>query len=66
MDKRLDLILLFKENLNTPFSYKEIHAAVGGDYKETYNQLGRLVRERIVKKIWPGLNGGRNCEYYID
>jgi hypothetical protein len=66
MSKRLDIISFLKENHNKCFSYKDIHTAVGGDYKETYNELLRLVRERIVSKVLPGLNGGRNFEYYID
>ena len=65
MSKRLDIISFLKENSNKCFSYKELHNVVGGDYNETYNELLRLVREKIVNRVWPGLNGGRNCEYYI-
>jgi hypothetical protein len=65
MNVRLNIISFLKENNNKPFSYKEIHNVAGGDYKETYSVLQRLVREKIVSKIWPGLCGGRNYEYYV-
>jgi len=65
MDVRLNIISFLKENTNKSFSYKEIHTISGGEYKETYNVLQRLVREKIVNKVWPGLCGGRNCEYYV-
>lgn len=62
----LAIVSFLTANEKSMFEFSDINEELNLGYKQTYNALQRLVNNKIVNTVWPGLNGGRKKSYYIN